>query len=389
MESNGGGWDGIGGGVGGEVLRGAAKQKVGKRGKNEHGCPAGRRRAFRKWRGKEGEKMRGGCWQPLTLLECARACFWGSGMGGCDSQCSWGEERTGRGRMKGEKNEGNAVSLREREREREREGPLCPPETRKGRIRGSQQQTLTESEGERESSREEERRAELTRKAAPRRSQGLLTGGTRERRRGEGDEGGGVERERERVERERERERWWVGGSKAGRRKGTAASLSIEGGVVNDRLSNQSQRGNGNRSSGLKIEGRGGMVVGVCLCGIRPGLACMTRATRKFPVSEGSFSEAGPCPETVAGRQAGRETDWTGPGGERAYFLSSCSNVTSSPSAVSRPSHTSRKAPAILPPHLEYFLLLCDVVGRNSLHTSPGSDMPLTVVCTLAVTRIT
>lgn len=24
--------------------------------------------------------------------------------------------------------------------------------------------------------------------------------------------------------------------------------------------------------------------VGVCLCGIRQGLACMTRATRKFPV---------------------------------------------------------------------------------------------------------
>lgn len=37
-------------------------------------------------------------------------------------------------------------------------------------------------------------------------------------------------------------------------------------------------------------EGWGGVVfggegeVGVCLCGIRQGLACMTRATRKFPV---------------------------------------------------------------------------------------------------------
>lgn len=41
-------------------------------------------------------------------------------------------------------------------------------------------------------------------------------------------------------------------------------------------------------SCGLKTEGGGVVVVvggvGVCLCGIRQGLACMTRATRKFPV---------------------------------------------------------------------------------------------------------
>lgn len=37
-----------------------------------------------------------------------------------------------------------------------------------------------------------------------------------------------------------------------------------------------------NTGGGVVVVVVGG--VGVCLCGIRQGLACMTRATRKFPV---------------------------------------------------------------------------------------------------------
>lgn len=54
-------------------------------------------------------------------------------------------------------------------------------------------------------------------------------------------------------------------------------------------------------------ENRVGELVGVCLCGIRQGLACVTRATRKFPVC--SCSRPEPCPGTEAGRQ--RETELT------------------------------------------------------------------------------
>lgn len=52
----------------------------------------------------------------------------------------------------------------------------------------------------------------------------------------------------------------------------------------------QANEGGGCKAE-LWAENRGGVVlvvggwgVGVCLCGIRQGLACMTRATRKFPV---------------------------------------------------------------------------------------------------------
>ncbi|TRY62325.1 hypothetical protein DNTS_025863 [Danionella cerebrum] len=48
-------------------------------------------------------------------------------------------------------------------------------------------------------------------------------------------------------------------------------------------------------------ENRVGELVGVCLCGIRQGLACVTRATRKFPGC--SCFRAEPCPRTQAGSQ--------------------------------------------------------------------------------------
>lgn len=52
-------------------------------------------------------------------------------------------------------------------------------------------------------------------------------------------------------------------------------------------------------------ENRVGELVGVCLCGIRQGLACVTRAARKFPVC--NCSGAGPChTQRQTSKQAGR-----------------------------------------------------------------------------------
>ena len=63
-------------------------------------------------------------------------------------------------------------------------------------------------------------------------------------------------------------------------------------------------------SCGLKIKGGG--CLGVCLCGIRQGLACMTRATRKFPVWSSS-----PAQRHKAHGRAGRQTQESKRAGER------------------------------------------------------------------------
>lgn len=114
--------------------------------------------------------------------------------------------------------------------------------------------------------------------------------------------------------------------------KGTAASLSTLGGVVSEPLSDQWEQEMLNRVVGWRHRGWGGSCacacvcggVGVCLCGIRQWLGCMTRATRKFPV----WWSSSPA-------QSGRQQSW--PASSQAWETFSACLV--SMSTVSEDSH--------------------------------------------------